>query len=251
MSRYRPEDLPRLAAGYTPAQARLNRAAIAGFVLLGAVAGGLIALRNLGQPWWAWVALVGAGVALADLLTGLVHWASDTWGTPETPVVGRLLVRSFREHHLAPSKITEHDWAQTNGEQCLPGIPVMAGLVLWGAMADATTTRLGEALFLYVAVIAAAAATQIHKWAHSQRPPFVVRGLQRARLILPRSHHARHHRNPFLTRYCITTGWWNPLLDTVGFWRGLEWVVYRLTQAVPREDELGPEEAAGTVPWLA
>ncbi|CAK5059466.1 unnamed protein product [Meloidogyne enterolobii] len=36
----------------------------------------------------------------------------------------------------------------------------------------------------------------------------------------------------------ITTGWLNPLLDAVGFWRKLEFCVSTLTGWKPRDDDL-------------
>jgi ubiquitin-conjugating enzyme E2 variant len=67
-----------------------------------------------------------------------------------------------------------------------------------------------------------------------ERPPRLVRGLQRCGLILSPAHHARHHRAPNTTAYCISTGWLNPALDLAGFWRKLERGVTRLTGLRPR-----------------
>jgi ubiquitin-conjugating enzyme E2 variant len=93
-----------------------------------------------------------------------------------------------------------------------------------------------------VAVFAAAVGawglptSQIHKWAHDPRPPRLARWLQRAGLILSPARHSRHHRFPFAGHYCITTGWCNPLLERLGFWKALERLVARLTGLKPRDD---------------
>ena len=46
--------------------------------------------------------------------------------------------------------------------------------------------------------------------------------MQRMRLVLEPRHHQIHHTEPFETHYCITNGWLNPLLNKVGFFRGME-----------------------------
>ena len=71
--------------------------------------------------------------------------------------------------------------------------------------------------------------------AHIGLEAILARCLQRCGLTLSPARHGRHHLAPCTVAYCISTGWLNPLLDGVGFWRGLEWVVSRLTGADPRE----------------
>src|SRR5712692_10071295 len=46
-------------------------------------------------------AVVLASYVVADFVSGMFHWMGDTWGTPETPVVGKVFVRPFREHRAA------------------------------------------------------------------------------------------------------------------------------------------------------
>jgi ubiquitin-conjugating enzyme E2 variant len=78
---------------------------------------------------------------------------------------------------------------------------------------------------------------QIHYWAHMERPPALVAWLQRRRLILSPEHHRVHHASPFATHYCITTGWCNPLLARLGWWRMLETCATALTGVQPRADD--------------
>jgi len=56
-------------------------------------------------------------------------------------------------------------------------------------------------------------------------------------LVLPKHHHNVHHRGMHDDYYCITTGWMDPLLSTIGFWKHLETLISMTTGAVPRYDD--------------
>jgi ubiquitin-conjugating enzyme E2 variant len=84
----------------------------------------------------------------------------------------------------------------------------------------------------------------VHQWAHQPTPPRVVAWLQRAGLILGRAQHARHHTRR-TSHYCIATGWCNPALGAVGFFRALEGALTRATGIEPRRDERGFADRAG------
>jgi ubiquitin-conjugating enzyme E2 variant len=180
-------------------------------------------------------ALCGAllGALAADGLTGLVHWACDTWGDERTRWLGPGLIRSFREHHRDPRAMLAHDWIEVNREPATAATAAL--LLLW--LPPAQRVLDGHALaygFVCWLVAYGAAANQLHAWAHAPAPPRAVRLLQRGGWILSPARHAVHHRAPRTTAYCISTGWLNPLLDASGFWRGLERAVGRLTGAEPR-----------------
>lgn len=152
---------------------------------------------------------------IADLLSGVVHFLADNFGNADTPILGPALIHPFREHHDDPAEITRHGFLETNGNNCLVCIPVFLGLHLtyhWFSPEAAIlvgTGVNGTLAFIFLT-------NQVHKWAHQPKPPAGVRMLQRTGLILSPDHHARHHREPFLNHYCITSGWLNPILDRSG-----------------------------------
>ena len=198
-------------------------------------------------PWLLLAAV--AALVLADVISGLVHWAADTWGSSDWPVLGTLLLRPFRAHHVDPLSITRHDFWETNGHNALATLP-LALLGVWIPL-DGTGWRLAATFASFLA-LALFLTNQVHKLAHEPDPGRVARALQRARIILPPQDHARHHAAPYLSAYCITLGWTNGVLDAIGFFPRLERGITALTGARPRaEDErlaaIAPPSRAGAV----
>lgn len=182
---------------------------------------GALAVRALPSSSTGWAALACfGGLCLADFVSGLVHWAADTYGNPKMPIFGGF-VRTFREHHADQVDITRHDFIETNGDVCIFSSPVHVALLWWLEDPLALFCVLGMFLGSYTN-------SQIHKWAHMPKRPWLVAVFQRTRSVLSPSHHALHHGGAHLTHYCITTGWMNGLLDRVGFFRKLEWLLLQL-----------------------
>jgi ubiquitin-conjugating enzyme E2 variant len=183
--------------------------------------------------WWLPLVALAAWPAV-DFVSGIVHWLADTWGSEQFPFFGSRFIRPFRVHHVNPRGMLESNWLDTNGDTALVTIPILLAAFAfplaqpWGGAA---------AVFLVAFCFWGAPTNQIHYWAHSPHPPALVAWLQRRRLILSTEHHDRHHASPFATHYCITTGWCNPLLSRLRFWRGLEWCVTALTGIQPRKDD--------------
>ena len=180
-----------------------------------------LALRALpeGGVWLASLSCF-AGLCLADFMSGIVHWSADTYGSPTMPIFGGF-VRTFREHHADQIDITRHDFIETNGDVCIFSSPVHLTLLLWLEDPFALSCVFGVFVGSYMN-------SQIHKWAHSSERPWHVRALQRVRFFLSPGHHSNHHSGPHLSHYCITTGWMNGLLDGIGFFRKLEWLLLKL-----------------------
>ena len=193
------------------------------------------------RPWPVFTAVL-LGYLAADLVSGLVHWAADTWGSPDLPVLGPAVLGPFREHHRDPLAITRHDFVETNGNNCLISLPVL-GIALWLAPGPDGGGSLFLSSFLLALVFWVLLTNQFHKWAHLPQPPPVLAFLQRWHLILPPAHHQLHHTRPFTSHYCITTGWLNWPLNWMRFFPVLEWCITACTGALPRRDDLGTAAA--------
>lgn len=223
-----------LEEGYIPSHRRAEKI---GIVIAVAFSGWLLWTVSRCAPlanWWTPAALL-VGLLASDFTSGFVHWLFDTWGSLETPILGALAIRTFREHHVAPQAITSHDFVETNGHNiALTVIWSSAGLALIDpARATSLDVFLGKALLF--ATFFTGITSQIHKWAHTERPPRAVAFLQRNRLILSPEHHSHHHLAPHKRNYCITTGWLNGPLHAIRFFESMEGAVFALTGWVPRE----------------
>jgi plasmanylethanolamine desaturase len=178
-----------------------------------------------------------AGFVFADFTSGFVHWMFDTWGSAQTPLLGTTFIVPFRIHHSDPLDITRHGFIATNGHNCLVTVPALGACLLLSMESAWSVATLS---FFLAAALGTFGTNQFHKWAHEKNGSAVVRFLQKHSLILNPQHHDIHHTWPFNRHYCITTGWLNPLLSGVRFFRALEWMITRVTGVTPRRDDLKP-----------
>ena len=162
------------------------------------------------------------GVLGGDLVSGIVHWAADTYCSVDTPVVGPSLVKPFRMHHAYPRDICTHNIVETVGNVCIIAFPVLS-VCLYLLWLLPESALLAFAVVCVALISAATVATnQFHKWAHQESVSSFARWLQRMRLVLEPAHHKLHHTTPFNKHYCITNGWLNPLLNKIKFFSRLE-----------------------------
>jgi ubiquitin-conjugating enzyme E2 variant len=246
-------DAKKLAAGYKKSFRVIEIFAILTFWSLSAG----IAYRTVPfaktHPWVV-VAAVMAGFIFADFVSGFVHWMADTWGSADMPVLGKSLVRPFREHHVDQKAMTKHDYVETNGANCLVSLPVAGGV--FAIPLDVTSSWFSFSLFSFVSigsmVFFVMWTNQIHKWSHlePEETPSWLKVLQKLHIVLPPEHHQIHHKAPYDTHYCITTGWLNWPLAKIGFYRHLERFWTALTGLVPRKDDIGLKAALQIAPLV-
>lgn len=164
------------------------------------------------------------GWLAADALSGLMHFLADNFGSARTPVFGRTVISTFRDHHASPKRMLDHGFLERNGWNfagggviALPCVALPDAGGLWMPVALSTSFLLS-------------CTNQIHAWAHHPSPPRWVTLLQSCGLLLRPRAHARHHapfercsgatnysaapRRPvwaklFTEHYCITSGFWD------------------------------------------
>src|SRR2546421_5490109 len=105
-----------------PAMGRMVRAFEAASIVAAIALVGMHALRL----WMArfelslfWPLCLPAAMLAADLVSGVVHWAADTWGHESMAVVGPRFLQPFRVHHVNPSDFLKRDFIDCNGDVCM------------------------------------------------------------------------------------------------------------------------------------
>jgi len=189
------------------------------------------------RPAWLGVAAaVAAGIYLADLASGVLHWAFDTWFSTEVTHVRRMVVK-VREHHIYPGRIFRHSFTDDAGPLSWIALLVVAPALGWVAVSGAgglpgyvlCAAVVFDPLLVFM--------LEFHKCGHRPRGPVWVRALQRVGLVLPVGHHLRHHSGNHDVNYCTINGWADKTLGRIGLFRGLEWAISRLGGARPQEDD--------------
>ncbi|KAL3639953.1 hypothetical protein CASFOL_014921 [Castilleja foliolosa] len=180
------------------------------------------------RPWVESVLAAFIAYILADLGSGIYHWAIDNYGGPNTPIFGSQIV-GFQGHHQQPWVITRKQLANN---LYLTAASVAAFVIPINMLSSYPP------LLAFVGVFGASEifSQQFHAWAHTPRrtlPPAVA-ALQDAGILLAPSQHAAHHRPPYDNNYCIVSGVWNGVLDRSRFFLGLEMVFYRVFGYRPR-----------------
>lgn len=168
--------------------------------------------------------LLASGVVgwlLADLLSGLVHWAGDTLGSERTPVLGPSFIAPFREHHDDPQAMVAHGTVELVGSTALLALPSLVPVTHLVAFEGRGALRLALGGVLLATLLGVVVTNLVHRWAHMDRPPAVAALLQRTGLILTPARHERHHTAPFDGWFCISSGLLDGLLMRIGLWERL------------------------------
>jgi hypothetical protein len=199
-------------------------------------------VTHLGHAWHP--ALIGgcllacaAATFAADLTSGLLHWAFDTWFST-TRGAFRRMVSIVREHHVTPDEIFTFRFATDSG------------MLSWfggsGAFVLLALSWIAEGHPVLVVSLCLAAAVysvdvslmfEYHKWGHRRRRGPVPRLAQRCGLLLSPDHHLRHHRGAHDSHYCLINGLADRTLGEWGFFRGLERIITAMTGVQPRAED--------------
>lgn len=189
-------------------------------------------------PWYALVVALALGLFLADFLSGLLHWAFDTWFDEKMAAISRMVVL-VREHHVYPHHIFRYDMHHEAGSGSWTSLFFTApvyGLVTVG-VSEGTIVGYSSVVACIVISLCIVFMLQFHKLGHRRSKSKIIRMLQVSRLLMSPQHHGWHHSANHDVKYCLINGWADQVLDALGFWRWMERVIQHATGAVPRRND--------------
>ena len=198
--------------------------------------------EHLSQAWppaliSGCLAAFGVATFVADLTSGLLHWAFDTWFST-TRGAFRRMVSIVREHHVKPDEIFSFRFATDSGMlSWFGGSGAFVLLMASWAAGDWPVVVASLCLAAVVYSVDVSLMFEYHKWGHRRRRGRLARAAQRCGLLLSPDHHLRHHRGAHDSHYCLINGMADRTLGELGFFRGLERVITAVTGAEPRAED--------------
>ncbi|MCH2182379.1 MAG: fatty acid desaturase family protein [Mariniblastus sp.] len=161
---------------------------------------------------------------IADFLTGLAHWAEDTYCQSGYPIIGALICEPNLKHHEDPNLMVRtgnffsRNWIQWLLCAVTYGLLWLLGLGYFPVLLILLLTSFGN---------------EVHYWNHTTRLGWLPTFIKMTGLVQSQKQHSLHHKPPHTNYYCVLTSFLNPLLELVKFWRGVEWLLARTFGLVP------------------
>jgi plasmanylethanolamine desaturase len=143
-------------------------------------------------------------ILLADIMSGLVHWAEDAYAREDMPLIGKWIAKANIEHHVRPRAFLKKTYWQSSLDLWAVSIVVL--------IYYAHRHQLTWPIWLFAVI---SAQTPVEKG-------WLVTRLQKMYVIQHPRHHSKHHQNKKDTHYCAVTNMLNPILDGLKFWKIIE-----------------------------
>lgn len=160
----------------------------------------------------------------ADFLTGIAHWAEDTYCKSGYPIIGALICEPNKLHHEDPNlMVRTGNFLSRNCTQWLACGAVYGLLWLSGF----------GCYPVFLTLLLASFGNEVHYWNHTTKLGWLPTFIKMTGLVQSQRQHSLHHKPPYMKYYCTLTSFVNPVLELVRFWRSVEWVLENTVGLVP------------------
>lgn len=164
--------------------------------------------------------VLGASIGVAT--TSTFHFIEDTYFNESTPIIGSSFIKANRLHHAKPKLMACHSiWKNV-------------GFRLW--LPISCLNLYFQNMTWFMATSEIVIAIWVHRWIHDPFRPNPVQKLMDWGILPTMKTHRVHHEND-AAGYVIFPAFLDRILDRVKFWRGVEFVIWKLTGVVPRTDK--------------
>lgn len=92
-------------------------------------------------------------------------------------------------------------------------------------------------VYTFLTLLLTSFGNEIHRWNHMARTGKFVTFMKDTGLIQAHKQHSMHHKPPHKKYYCVMTSLVNAVLEPIGFWRKLEWLVQATTGITPKTEQ--------------
>jgi hypothetical protein len=159
------------------------------------------------------------GFFLADFFTGLFHWFEDTYldYCIDFPLIGEI-AKDNELHHYFPRSIIAYSTFENIKLSILIIFIMIILLLLFKVHINLVIIS-----FLFFATFV----NVIHRYTHYREceTPVWFQTIQKTGLICSNAHHRSHHEN-VNEKYGVITEYNNYILDRIGFYRTLEYIIF-------------------------
>ena len=170
------------------------------------------------------------GFLLADIITGGFHWFDDNYLDYCTNIPFLKQIAKDNElHHYFPRSIIGYSYLE-NITLTLPSIIILLLIVY---LIDKNLLYQYPYLFITFSLFSLTS-NIIHKFSHMRdcEKSNILLYINKTGFLCSHKHHGEHHTNPS-EKYCVISEYSNYILDYIGFWRGLEYIIYITTGIKP------------------
>lgn len=170
------------------------------------------------------------GFFLADIITGGFHWFEDSYlhYCINIPIFSEIS-KDNELHHYFPRAMLAYKYT----DHMLYSIPLTFLVVLLVYFFNKKFV-LNNPYLIITFLIFSSISNVIHRFSHMRdcENNAIVKFMQKIGIFAHHDYHSKHHQIPD-ARYCVISVYSNSILDTLGFWRGLEGIIYLLTGVSP------------------
>lgn len=175
------------------------------------------------------------GFFLADIFTGSFHWFEDTYLSYCTTIpVLKDIAQDNELHHYFPRSMLAYSY--------IDHMTVSSPFVIIAFIILYTSYRKFLMKYFYLIVtflFFVLVSNVIHRFSHMRdcENNEIIKVLQKTGLFCSHEYHSVHHKDSD-TRYCVISIYSNIILDSIGFWKILESIIYTVFGIIP-EKKLG------------